>query len=946
MTLERVGKRVRVYWPDEEEWFEGTIQDYDETQGYFVIYDDGDERWEPDGHLMLVEGEEEAQTNENYEALTAERGPDRTPEMMEPPASPGSNYDDDYEETEQEAIQQQLKEEDESKVEDLSAVHDNDNENAVDSSYQQERDTYLQNSSDGVLDSKDDLEDGEEIENPDITSGANSDGESSVAESEMPLTFGKNPINLTDTRRPPSPSAAPSMVPVPIKGLLQGRVLRASGIQTSRALAPNAFVRVSFVESGDTTHASAMLRCKESLSTTNIIRGSVNPVWSEDCLGEAVDNQQNNYYCESNTNADFQLELLPRIIPPATKPAWHQLPGDVLFTIFSASRSGSSSRNASNEHIGQAAVSLRSLLQDLLTISPYTTRVLELRSRSGKRLGYGNVSTRSLFEDGRTEVPTLVASFRFIPTYETKTQENLPRAMSSKPSTSKLDIRAAPAKSLSRVSTRQSRPKSSKRAVPAQTSSSSINRRRFEKQVAKDNRSFAKRLEWKEARRTRQATQAKAQEKNKVTPPQHGARKHGHKASSGINRTKYVQQVAAENKAIGKRLQNILGSDEGARNPEHFSSWAAAEPKDSTDCDYINRDKLHAQDKRWQRQVELDFLMEKAQSKYQQQNQMVEEVMELQETVASLKSQVDKLNKSVLRLEILNKKDQHVRDCLLRAAVTSGGKPVKALPRPSYPKVASKVTTQNNNSNQEDSDTSGKSRKQEEWELLMQHRGRLQAEKQKLSQELKGLNQHDLDLDHELNEKQSKWEHAISTQLFHRQMEKKNAVQAQNAIQEMKRRQKALELSREEEEHWACYQAHQELTQLQIVIQILRDQSGEEPRRLAATRASSSSSTAVCDYLKKKIEKQKTKLQQLQSEVGRRRDDYHSMLADRGNESLRTRIQELQKLVFLCKAQATHVKKAERVAQRKGEQVDMEFQRRLFYEQTETEIVLKRPHKQ
>ncbi|KAE9358253.1 hypothetical protein PF008_g2758 [Phytophthora fragariae] len=942
MAQERVGKRVRVYWAEEEEWFEGTVQDYDGVQGYYVVYDDGDERWEPNEQPMLVEGEEEAQTNENYQALTTERHSDRAPEMMEPPASPGSDYDDDYE---QEASHQQLEQDDESSADNVPVVPDTvldcnltDNENDIDSSPQQEKVVDQYDHDNGVQESKDDHE-RDVMDDGGASDDDNSDGEVSVAESEisLPQTFAKNSAELS---RPPSASAVPSTVPVPVKGLLEGRVLRATGLQTNRALAPNAFVRVSFVESGDTTHASAMLRCKETLSTTSIVRGTANPVWSEDALSDAGGNRRESYSGEDSTNGDFKLELLPKIIPPATKPAWHQLPGDVLFTVFSVSRSDSSSRNGSNEHIGQATVSLRSLLQDLLTTSPYTIRVLELRSRSGKRLGYGNASTRSLFDDGRTEAPTLVTSFRFVPTYETKTKQNIPRSLRSVPSLSRMDSRVAPAKSLSRVSARQDKTRNAKTTIPAQTSSSFINRRRFEKQVAKDNRSFAKRLEWKEARRTRRSAQAKAQEKSKVTPPQHGARKHGHKASSGINRTKYVQQVAAENKAIGKRLQTILDSNEGARNPENFSSWAAAEPKNSTNGDYMDRDKLHVQDKRWQRRVELDFLMEKAQTKYQQQTQMVEEVMELQEAVASLKTQVDTLNKSVLRLDILNKKDQHVRDCLLRAAVTSGSKQVKASPRQLSTKTSSKVNSASSN-NQEDGENSGKHRKEEECELLTQHRDRLQADKLKLSQELKALNQQDLDLDNEINDQQSKWEHAVSMQLFHRQMEKNNVIQAQKAIQEMKRRQKALELSREEEEQWACYQAHQELTQLQIAIQILRDQRGDEPRRLAATRASSSSSTAVCEYLTKKIEKQKTKLQQLQAQVGQRRSDYHAMLASGGNESLRKRVQELQKLVFLCKTQATHVKKAERIAQRKGEQVDMEFQRRMFNEQTETEIVLK-----
>ncbi|KAL4160408.1 hypothetical protein PRNP1_000977 [Phytophthora ramorum] len=938
MTQGRVGKRVRVYWSDEEEWFEGTIQEYDDSQGYYVAYDDGDERWEPNGTPLLVEGEEEAQTAENYGVLRSARDQDQTPEMMEPPASPGSNYEDDYDGTEQDENQQR----EHDRV--VPGAHqDNEpidgNKVDFDSSYQQEE---ADQRDEDQLEVKDDPEGNEMF---DDRGSGDSEDEESVAESEMPQTFGKNRSDSTGNRRSLATNTSlPSTVPVPVKGLLEGKVLRATGLQTSRALAPNSFVRVSFVESGDATHASAMLRCKETLSTTGIVRGSANPVWSEDPPRDFAADQENN---SSRADGGFQLELLPRVTPPATKAAWLQLPGDVLFTVFSASRSDNS-RSGANEHIGQATVPLRSLLQDLMSLSPLTTRVLELRSRSGRRLGYGNASTRSLFDDERAEVPTLIASFRFIPTYETKAKEKVPRALSRVSSISRVDNRVAPAKSSSLVSVRQDKARSATRTAPAQTSSSGINRRRFEKQVAKDNRSFAKRLEWKDARRTRRSVQAKAQEKKKVTPPQHGARKPDHKASSGINRTKYVQQVAAENKAIGKRLQNVLGIDEGARNPEKFSSWAAAEPKNSTNYDYMDRDKVHAQDKRWQRQVELDFIMEKAQTKYQQRSQTVEEVMELQESVRTLKTQVDTLNKSVVRLEILNKKDQHVRDCLLRAAAASGSSTLKASPRQpiTLSKSSSRTATQSSSNDVGGGDSSGKHRKEQEWELLTLHHDRLHADKQKLSQELKTLNQQELDLDHEIDDQQSKWELAIATQLFHRQMDKKNAVQAQKALQEMKRRQKALELSREEEEQWKCYQAHQELTQVQIAIQILRDERGEEPRRLAATRASSSSSTAVCDYLTKKTEKQKSKLLQLQVEVEQRRGEYEAMVVSGGNESLRKRVQELQKLVFLCKAQATHVKQAERLAQRKGEQVDMHFQRRMFNEQTETEIVLKRPHKQ
>ncbi|OQR94659.1 hypothetical protein THRCLA_08133 [Thraustotheca clavata] len=41
-----VGWRVEVYWTDEEEWFAGVITEYNEEQGYYVCYDDGDEKWQ------------------------------------------------------------------------------------------------------------------------------------------------------------------------------------------------------------------------------------------------------------------------------------------------------------------------------------------------------------------------------------------------------------------------------------------------------------------------------------------------------------------------------------------------------------------------------------------------------------------------------------------------------------------------------------------------------------------------------------------------------------------------------------------------------------------------------------------------------------------------------------------------------------------------------------
>ncbi|OQR81186.1 hypothetical protein ACHHYP_16679 [Achlya hypogyna] len=70
-----VGSRVEVYWDSEEDWFHGTIQEYDPQVGYRVLYDDGDEQWED---------------SSNTERVHVLRPPATAPqvEAMEPPTEP------------------------------------------------------------------------------------------------------------------------------------------------------------------------------------------------------------------------------------------------------------------------------------------------------------------------------------------------------------------------------------------------------------------------------------------------------------------------------------------------------------------------------------------------------------------------------------------------------------------------------------------------------------------------------------------------------------------------------------------------------------------------------------------------------------------------------------------------------------------------------------------
>ncbi|KAF0695149.1 Aste57867_14046 [Aphanomyces stellatus] len=50
-----VGWRVRVFWEDEECWFDGVVTEYTEGKGYFVIYDDGDEKWQETNDIESME---------------------------------------------------------------------------------------------------------------------------------------------------------------------------------------------------------------------------------------------------------------------------------------------------------------------------------------------------------------------------------------------------------------------------------------------------------------------------------------------------------------------------------------------------------------------------------------------------------------------------------------------------------------------------------------------------------------------------------------------------------------------------------------------------------------------------------------------------------------------------------------------------------------------------
>ena len=43
ITAGDVGRRLRIWWESENDWFEGIVQSYDEKDGALVLYDDGDD---------------------------------------------------------------------------------------------------------------------------------------------------------------------------------------------------------------------------------------------------------------------------------------------------------------------------------------------------------------------------------------------------------------------------------------------------------------------------------------------------------------------------------------------------------------------------------------------------------------------------------------------------------------------------------------------------------------------------------------------------------------------------------------------------------------------------------------------------------------------------------------------------------------------------------------
>lgn len=948
-----VGKRVRVYWDDEGEWFSGCVQEIDDEQGHYVLYDDGDERWESPEQLVRFDPESSTRPlrddggdgdAEQKGDNPREHSTDRAPRMMEPPASPGDEYTDDDgeygndEEEESDLVHAAYNEGDEDMENiDLATVPDA---------------QYAR-----IADSEEDAEE--------HTDSGDDDGEQSVAVSEVPITFERIHSRQSSARNGrPSPSSSSRSIPVPAsgrrlpaRGTLRGKVLRATNLPcvvqkhaSQITSPPSAFVKVAFVEAGESAHTNIMLRCKNVLATTSVAHPSNHPVWNAgqddeeeevDSIGEAQDDD------DDEVNGGFQMQVVPPRTSPKEPPAWLQLRGDILFSVYSASCGsdvgGDSGRRQVHDFIGQAVLSLRDVLREVLYISPCITRHLTLQSRQGKPVE----ANQSNANGGN--MPEILVSFRFLPAYDEDVRQRMRSASSRTTRTTSVTTTAAPdRKSFSASEQKQHKAKPRSTQQSKHTSSSCVNRRKFEKQVDQQNAAFAKRLEGAEARRARHAEHAKAQAKSKQPIPYHGTMKLDHKASSGINRTKVQQQINQENKAMDKRLRAII-RDEKKPSAKHRGESKRGGRSDGSDEDEIgfddlDKDKALARDKRHQKLREQDFLMQKAQSKYQQQNQVVEEVMALQSELAELRSKVFAAKTSVTRLDILNKKDEHVRNCL-RSAAESVGRRSSSHPvaqRSSGDSTAStkRKVKETTSTSADDTDTSGAiARQKKEHELLKQEAESLHADKQMSGKELNKCNQLEQELDDELHKLSSQLRFVQTKRAFQLRMNSKAGGAELQFAREMKKKQQRLELSRDEEEQWTLYQVQQELTQLQIAVQVLKERSRESSM---SGRTSTSSSAVACEYLQKKIGKQTQKLDQLAAEQAHYQREYESLLVSGEQETLRKQVHELQHTLFLCQSQAKHVKAAQRHAKFTDESLKMAFNSKVFQEQTETEILFKK----
>ncbi|GLD97620.1 hypothetical protein PINS_up006310 [Pythium insidiosum] len=945
---DRVGQRIHVYWADECAWFSGVVSAVDDAQGFYVVYDDGDERWEGPDEIYRFDGDtgdDDDDDNDNADDRSSEG--DNDGDVREVQRDDALGIDTAVASLE-------------ARAERLGLVNDSDAEQRETESTDEEEHVAVEQDPDRGASQRAQVVVGRaaypkpvELSPPGIDDRLPEEGDSATSDDEreddrQSMASSTAP-SMHEPRRVQAPRVMGAPRVLPVRGVLRGLVLHASALPPIDGNdLPSAFVRVAFVESSSSDellHREAkshlMLRCKQALAATRAVIKTSDPVWNASYVDVDAD------VAVAPHDGLFQLVVAPPLVGPTREPAWQQLRGELLFSVYHHSADDASPTEPArgpNAFVAQASVSLCRVMRDLFA-SDITVgrdgelsvlRELPLETRQGKRL---------------PSSAALAVSFRFQPEYAVERREPMAVAGSMARGESMRSIKTSASASVrptAKADVRSARVGSARPSRRTHQSSSEINRRRFEKQVEEENRAMAKRVaeqrsRGRVAREVKGGSCAGAAAVAAAGAKAAGAApgKRSHKATSEINRHRFLQQVDADNKAMGKRLAAITRGRPNAKQQQE-SEW-----KDDTwsRADLAAQDKAYVQDKRRVLQQEKDYLLEKAQAKYHHHSALAEEVATLQDDVAQCKRELFSTQATLTRLDVTYKNDVHVRDCLrsaagkaqavktpLSARAVSPSAAASSTPTPYTTALQLQALLEQAASNGERSNADDRpvARYRQELRELVDEALDLENQRDAVDAEINALERQEDGVERDIVE-------------LHRQLQ---FVQAKRAFaQQMATTKGAFTIkvssssSAEHEEQLAIYRAERELEQLQIAVAVLKDRLHTKERPVAQPAPAS---TAVNDFLRTKIAKREAKLKRLEKERDTWQRKCEGLVTAGSYERLRANVHELQQLVFLCQSESRHVTAAERAAKHKQELLSRSLEQELRAEQTETELLLKR----
>lgn len=440
-----IGSRVRVFWRDENEWFTGNVKDINEEKGLtFVVYDDGDEQWEPSTEVLQQEPSLIEQTDS---ALI---------EKSEAPA----NFDEAFH----------------------VVIFENNDEKPLGASHalqprSNEDELFLHRNSHSEI---------EELHtDPDIESGFGSKGYDKCNLYSLQLDSPKT--NSDHESSLPSVKDLPSYVVY--AGTLFGCVVSADRLIYKNA-PPNAFVKVSLLEKSVSRKMDHILGAKRALWTTPVIYNTQSPHWYSGVVSEdEVD--QTRVYLESELSC-FSLLLQAPI--ELDLPQWTLLPGTLIFTLYHQSEAfiSEDSSGLRNEILYQAVVPLSKLVN---IDQPLTN---EFDQKTGWHL------TQIPLESRQHDTPSasLTAAFHFTPTFigqkkgseQNRTNLLLQTQIDSKSKALSQKSKSRDFSLSMRKDQRQSKGRLKSAVKRSLKSSAQINRQKQEKKIQIENEKLSQRL--------------------------------------------------------------------------------------------------------------------------------------------------------------------------------------------------------------------------------------------------------------------------------------------------------------------------------------------------------------------------------------------------------------------------------------------------------------------